>query len=75
MDWLPEKPHNIMAIGFYDGMNRFSWRCSRLISSALERTNKGAVLTLSGSSVYISTFVTDFKKGKKNVDSLLSVPG
>lgn len=21
MDWLPEKPHNIMAIGFYDGMN------------------------------------------------------
>ena len=19
MDWLPEKPHNIMAIGFYDG--------------------------------------------------------
>lgn len=23
MDWLPEKPHNIMAIGFYDGANRF----------------------------------------------------
>lgn len=21
MDWLPEKPHNIMAVGFYDGMN------------------------------------------------------
>lgn len=21
MDWLPDKPHNIMAIGFYDGMN------------------------------------------------------
>lgn len=23
MDWLPEKPHNIIAIGFYDGMNPF----------------------------------------------------
>lgn len=21
MDWLPEQPHNIMAIGFYDGVN------------------------------------------------------
>lgn len=21
MDWLPEKPHNIIAIGFYDGMH------------------------------------------------------
>lgn len=20
MDWLPQKPHNIMAIGFYDGV-------------------------------------------------------
>lgn len=21
MDWLPKKPHNIMAVGFYDGLN------------------------------------------------------
>lgn len=21
MDWLPTKPHDIMAIGFYDGVN------------------------------------------------------
>lgn len=23
LDWLPEKPHNIMAVGFYDGENWF----------------------------------------------------
>ena len=23
MDWLPEKPHNIMAIGFYDGTSLY----------------------------------------------------
>lgn len=24
MDWLPQKPHNVIVVGFYDGMKRFS---------------------------------------------------
>lgn len=39
MDWLPQKPHNIIAIGFYDGINRFFSQMF-LIRTLKEQTNE-----------------------------------
>ncbi|XP_071323756.1 general transcription factor 3C polypeptide 2 isoform X2 [Trachinotus anak] len=45
MDWLPEKPHNIMAIGFYDGIVGF-WDLSAKSALLRVRESDGSLTLL-----------------------------